>query len=125
MRHVFLMKKSTASRLNSRITYLDRVVSRDMCGGPIDEYVFVFSAYAEVKAISGKEDVHKGLEYSTSLYQIAIRWRKGVNTGGRIVLQDGTELDIKSVYDPDGRRELLIICAEKNSAEGAYFVQNN
>ncbi len=123
MRHVFSMKKSIASRLNSRITYLNRVVSRDMYGGPIDEYVYGFTAYAEVKALSGKEDVHKGLEYAKNMYRIAIRWRKDVNTGGRIVLEDGTELDVKSVCDIEGRRELLIIDAERNSVEGDYYIE--
>ena len=124
MRHVFSMKKSISSRLNSRITYLNRIVSRDMCGGPIDEYVYGFTAYAEVKAISGKEDVKNGLEYAKNMFRIAIRWRRGVDTGGRIVLEDGTELDVRSVCDPDGRRELLMIDAERNSVEGEYFEQN-
>ncbi len=121
MRHVFSMKKSIASRLNSRITYLNRIVSRDMYGGPIDEYVYGFTAYAEVLAVSGKEDVQKGLEYAKNTFRIAIRWRMDVNTGGRVVLEDGTELDVKSVRDPDNRRELLIIDAERNSVEGDYF----
>ena len=119
MRHVFSMRKSIASRLNTRITFLNRVVSRDMCGGPIDDWIFGFTCYAEVRGISGKEDVQNGLEYSVNMYRITIRWRRDVDASGRVVLGDGTALDIRSVTDPTGRREILVIDAERNSVEGA------
>ena len=125
MRHVFQMKKSIASRLRSRIKYQTRVVTHDICGGPVDEWTTAFDTWAEVLAISGKEDVHEGLEYSGNMYRVTIRYRRGVDPTGRIVLSDGTVLAVKAVRDPAGRRELLIIDAESSSVEETYIEQND
>ncbi len=94
-------------------------MTHDTFGGPLETYEDLFSCWAEVKTIGGYEAFKASLEnVSTVQYRITIRYRTDIDHTGRIILEDGTALDVKYVRDPNGRREILEIGAILKSAGG-------
>ncbi len=114
------MKQSISSRLRNRIRYQKVIVTHDYYGGPLETYEDLFSCWAEVKTIGGDEAFKANLvDVSTVQYRITIRYRTDIDHTGRIILEDGTALDVRYVRDPNGRREILEIGAIIKSAGGA------
>ena len=113
------MKQSISSRLRNRITYQRPIVEHDAYGGPLESYEDAFSCFAEVKTIGGDESFKAALmDYSHVQYRITIRYRTDVDHSGRVILEDGTALDVLYARDPNGRREILEIGAVLRCAGG-------
>lgn len=103
-----------AGRLNRRIE-IRRPVETDLeTGGSAVTWATVCSCSAEVKGLDGRESVMDRVLQGISVYQVRIRWRDGLLPSDQIRL-GATNLNIRSIADPDGRRRELIIMADTAS----------
>ena len=113
------MKQPISSRLRNRITYQRSIVEHDTFGAPLESFEDAFSCWAEVRTIGGDEAFKANLvDVSIVQYRITIRYRTDIDHTGRVMLEDGTALDVRYVRDPNGRREILEIGAILKSAGG-------
>jgi SPP1 family predicted phage head-tail adaptor len=106
-----------AGDLRQRITFQQKVDVANGRGGFTREWVNLTSAWAAVISQNGREAVINTALQGISTYRITVRWRAGITNKNRI-LYGAEELNIRSVVDPDGRRERLDILADTGSPEG-------
>jgi head-tail adaptor len=109
----------SAGRLRTRVEIMraQRTVER---GEPKNMgWIAVATVWAEVTGQNSREGVIAKVLEGTSVYRIIMRWRGDLLPDDQIRLNGpgGIDLNIKPPYDPDGRREQLIIIAETNGAQ--------
>lgn len=86
-------------------------------GGYDEAWVDLAEAWARVEGLDGRESMIAHALTGISAYRITIRHGPEVKANDQLVLPDGTELNIRSVSDPDGRRERLVILADTGSVQ--------
>jgi SPP1 family predicted phage head-tail adaptor len=99
------------SKLNSRITFLKKVKTRQPNGSFLEEWANYKSTWAEVITIGGEEGRLAAAQSSEVRYRILIRYRQDIDESMRIRTSDGRELAIGAIRDADGRRVALEINA--------------
>lgn len=104
-----------AGRLRHRVTIRRRVLQNDGHGGQQHVVQTVAVLPAEVEGLDGREALLAHALQGIGAYRITIRYRTGLLTSDQAVLDDGTELNITSISDPDGRRIQLQILANTGS----------
>jgi SPP1 family predicted phage head-tail adaptor len=103
--------------LRAKITILRADVLVDRGEPTVTGWSTVATPWAEVTGQSGREAVIARALEGISVYRIRIRWRRGLLPSDQVRLSDGTDLNIKSIADPDGRREQLLILADTDGAQ--------
>jgi SPP1 family predicted phage head-tail adaptor len=83
----------------------------DGAGGYDTAWVTVAQPWAEVRGLDGRESVMSSVLQGVSVYRVRARWRGDLKQGDQIRWGD-VVMNIKSVSDPDGRREQLVIIAD-------------
>ena len=101
--------------LRSRITIM-RSVEQDKDGGYNTYWVPVATVRAEVVGLTGREVVMDRTLQGVTTYRIRIRWRAGITQANQLRYGDQT-LNVRSVADPDGRRDQLLIMADDESVQ--------
>ena len=76
----------------------------------------IASPRAEVLGLDGREAVIARSLQGISTYRIRIRFRDGIDAAQQ-VRHGNKDLNIRSVFDPNGDREQLIILADTGSAQ--------
>lgn len=108
-------------RLKERITIQSVVAGKGDTGAPTESTTTVATVWAEVRMIAGSEQLEQPLEQvgTSRLYRITIRYRDDVVPTMTLLWEpkEGVShtLQVRSVIDPNGKRELLQIdCSEES-----------
>jgi SPP1 family predicted phage head-tail adaptor len=108
--------KSLASRLRHRITIRRITEVKNGRGGLVDTPVDIAAVWAEVKGLDGRESVMERVLQGVSVFRVTIRWRDDLRVSDQLVSAGscfyGREVNIRSIVDPDGRREQLVVIGE-------------
>lgn len=98
--------------LRHRVTLQQQTISRDGYGGEVVTWSELFTAWAAVEPLQGRELLDgKRLEAEVTS-RIRMRYRAGVKPGQRVTWGDHT-YDIEAVIEPESRRrELVLMCRE-------------
>jgi SPP1 family predicted phage head-tail adaptor len=79
----------------------------------------VATVAAEVLGLDGRESVMDQALQGISTYRVTIRWRSDVLEADQLRSAGscfrGRDVNIRSIVDPDGRREQLVILADTAS----------
>jgi SPP1 family predicted phage head-tail adaptor len=112
-----------ASRLRERVTIKRVTEVKNERGGLVDTPADIAEVWAEVKGLDGRESVMERVLQGVSVYQVRIRWRVDLKQSHQLVSSGpcfgGREVNIRSIMDPDGRREQLVIIGEAAARTGA------
>lgn len=101
----------SAGRLKERVTIERLTQGQDEIGQPINEWRVLGTVWAAVEPLNGREYLAAGAEQSQVTTRIRIRYFAGLTSADRVT-HEGTQYDIKSVIDPQTRREeIVLMCA--------------
>ena len=106
------MRRFSIGALRHRVR-IEVPVEMPAAGGALEiTWQEVATVWASVAAVSGGEPaVADGLE-GRARFDVAMRYREGVDASVRLVV-DGRVLEVISAVDPDGRRRWLVCRAEE------------
>lgn len=107
-----------AGRLRSRIAIERKQKLPDGQGGNRHKWIEIGKAWAEVLNQSGREALIAGAVQGLTTWKVTMRWRPDISAVDRLIHQ-GAALNIKSIGDPDGRREALVMICESGGASDA------
>jgi head-tail adaptor len=103
--------------LNQRIEILRQTTTIER-GEPVPSgWTSVGMVWAKVLGQNGREAVIGHVLEGISVYQITVRFRTDVLPSDQIRLAGGIDLNIKSIADPFGDREQLMIIASTDGAQ--------
>lgn len=103
--------------LNHRIEILRQTTTLER-GEPVASgWVLVGKVWASVEGQNGREAVIAHTLQGISVYQIRVRFRTDILPSDQIRLSGGIDLNIKSIADPFGDREQLMIIASTDGAQ--------
>ena len=99
-----------AGRLNTRCVIQTPSTATDELGQPIPGWTDVATVWADVRLRSGLESVKAGAVVSTVQASVRIRYRTGINSGMR-VLVDAVPYEVLAVQPDVGGREYVdLVC---------------
>jgi SPP1 family predicted phage head-tail adaptor len=108
-----------AGRLRERITIRRATETRNNRGGYTTSWADFVTIAAEVIGLDGRESLMDQVLQGISTYRVTIRWRADLldsdqmrSTGSCF---GGRDVNIRSIVDPDRRREQLVIIADTAS----------
>lgn len=104
-----------AGILRHRITIRRATQVQDAKGGYTSSWQTVATPKARLEGLDGRESTLASTLQGISAWRITIRWRSGILQSDQIILPDGTEINVVSAADPDGKRERLVILADTGS----------
>lgn len=107
----------TPGRLNRRIELMRATVEVTRGEPIITGWSAVTKLWAEVIGQNGREAVIARVLEGISVYRITIRWRGDILPSDQIRLNGTLDLNIRSISDPDGTREQLMIIADTDGAQ--------
>lgn len=112
-----------ASDLRHRVTIRRASEVEKANGGYEDVWSDLAVVWAEVTGLDGRESVMAHVLSGVSVYRVRIRWRGDIRASDQIrstaACFGGRDVNIRSVVDPDGRREQLVIIADTAATLGA------
>jgi head-tail adaptor len=98
-------------------------------GGYTTEWGDFATLSAEVTGLDGRESVMDQALQGVSVYRVRIRWRSDVQTADQLRSTGSSfgyddkgkarDVNIRSIADPDGRREQLVIIADTASTRNS------
>lgn len=107
-----------AGLLRQRITLQEDNSVQGRFGQKTPDWEEFAVVWADVRAIGGAERFAAQQVVPMLNYKITIRHRGDLRENMRIVLESGALLDIQSILDPNGRKEVLeILCVERGHEE--------
>lgn len=117
------MKPLRAVDLRHRITIRRATETRNAKAGFTTAWADAGSAFAEVTSLNGQESVRERVLQGTSFYRIRIRWRDDIRESDQLrsigeCFRD-RDVNIRSIVDPDGLREQLVILADTASTRSS------
>jgi head-tail adaptor len=103
--------------LNTKIEIMRASVTENRGEPILSGWLPIDTPWAEVLGQNGREAVIGQALQGISVYRIRIRWRPGLLPSDQVRLDGVTDLNIKSVSDPNGDREQLLIIADTDGAQ--------
>ena len=103
--------------LRHRVDIQQRTGTLDTFGQAVQTWTTLFTVWASIEDISGKEllaSMAINSEISTHIY---IRYRAGITAANRVLYQ-GTAYNIQAVVDATGRKRELHLMCSKNINQG-------
>lgn len=112
----------SAGRLRQRVTIRRKTQTKKPTGGFDEAWSDLNTVWAEVIGLNGREAVIGQALQGVSYYRIATRFGTDVTDVDQLASADpavfnGKTVNVRSVSDPDGRREQLLILADTASAQ--------
>ncbi len=102
--------------LNRRVEIWRATKTDDGKGRNATTWSVIATPWAEVIGQNGREAVIAQALQGISVYRIRIRYRADITDADQI-RYGAVDLNIKSVSDPDGAREQLVILADTSSVQ--------
>lgn len=120
------MRKLKAGDLRHRLIIRRATEASNGKGGWTTAWTDLATLSAEVTGLDGRESVMSEALQSVSVFRIRIRWRADIRSVDQLRSVSGAcfgvdnagqarDVNIRSISDPDGRREQLIIIADTAS----------
>lgn len=106
----------SAGRLRRRVTIRRQTRVAKESGGFETTWADLATVWAEVIGLNGREAVIGHALQGVSYYRITIRFGADVIDADQL-RYGAIDLNIRSVSDPDGRREQLLILADTGSVQ--------
>lgn len=106
-----------AGDLRHTITIRRKLSAQNAKGGYDITWQTVSTRRAKVEGLDGRESRAELVMVGISSFRITTRWLAGIQPADQLVLPDGTELNIRSANDPDGRRTDLVIMADTGAVQ--------
>lgn len=103
--------------LNQRITIEEFVTTHDDGGGYSQEWTAFAAVWASVKGITGSERYAAYQIEAVIDHEVKIRYSTGIKAAMRIKHGERI-LNIKAIFDPEGKRRVLILLCEEEQANG-------
>lgn len=102
----------TIAALRRRLVIESAVETPDGAGGVHRSFVVAASVWGRVTPLRASDSVVAAAPGQTLTHRVLMRFRSNMDTTMR--LRDGSRrLAIRAVYDPDGRRKLLVCLCEE------------
>lgn len=99
-----------AGQLDQRVTVERLDQGQDEFGGPLTTWTPLFTAWAAVEPLAGREYLAAAAIQSEVTTRIRLRYRPGITSADR-VMHEGREYNIVSVIDyKSAHRELVLMC---------------
>jgi SPP1 family predicted phage head-tail adaptor len=99
-----------AGQLDQRVSVSRLEQGQDEIGQPLTTWTPVFSTWAAVEPLVGREWLASGGAQSEVSTRIRLRYRPGVTSADRVT-HEGREYEIVSVIDyKSAHRELVLMC---------------
>lgn len=108
--------KMQPGRLRHRVAVQGAVDVADGSGGYKRERPVLMTLWAEVIGLAGREATVAGALTGITPYRVTLRWRNDLTTTHQLVFE-GERLNIRSINDPDGRRQWLTLICDNESVE--------
>jgi len=106
----------SAGRLRQRIDIMRLVENDTGLGGYVDVWTPIAAAVpAEVLGLTGTEAVREKVLRGIRVYQITTRYRDDLLPKDQLRF-GGEDLNVRSIVDPVGRRDRLVIVADTEGA---------
>jgi len=102
-------------KLRHRVAILQKQTTIDPDGYPIETWEPLYSAWAKVEPISGREYYQAAAVQAQHQVRFTMRYRKDITPAMRL-RWDGEDYEIKAVIDLEGRRRWLQIMVEAVSS---------
>lgn len=122
------MKPLRSAELRHRVVIRRATEVSNSRGGYTSAWSPIATVFAEVTGLDGRESVMDQALQGISVYRIRIRWREDIaqadqlRSAGKCFGADGQgngrDVNVRSIVDPDGRREQLVIIADTASTRG-------
>ena len=105
-----------SSRLRQRVTVRRMVRTPKPKGGFDEVWTDLKTIWAEVIGLNGREAIIGQALQGVSSYRVVVRFGADITDVDQLRF-GSTDLNIKSISDPDGRREQLLILADTALAQ--------
>ncbi|MYZ44213.1 phage head closure protein [Schauerella aestuarii] len=107
-----------AGSLNRAVVIQKEIGEQDAAGQPVDAWVDVATAWANIAAKSGLEVAASDSQVSAARYSIRIRYRPGITAAMRVI-HAGAVYGIQAVlHDEAGRQHTDLVCERLDTANG-------
>ena len=105
-------------RMNRRLTFQSRTMTRDAAGGRVETWADAFDAWAEILSHKAAEKVLGDSERTDDERNFRIRYRSGIAAGSHRVLYQLKFYDITGVIEEGIQDRLVLTCRSVQSLEG-------
>lgn len=105
-------------RMNRRLTFQTRTLTRDTTGGRVESWADSFKAWAELVKHDAAEKLLGDSERIDDTKHFRIRWRAGLSAGSHRVLYQLRFYDIQGVTEEGIQDRLLLTCRAVQSLQG-------
>lgn len=105
-------RKNTTSRLRHKMSLQDEIKTPDGAGGFTRSWKTVADIWAEITPLSGRETFFASRLQSAVSHKIAIRYRKGISAGQRLVY-DNRLFNIRSISNEQANNEVIELLVEE------------
>lgn len=113
------MSRLGAGQLRHQITIKRPTETANGRGGYTTALPELATVSAEVTGLDGRESVMEQVLQGISVYRVRIRWRNDLKPADQMSSNGscfgGRDVNIRSIVDPDGSREQLIIVGDTTS----------
>lgn len=100
--------------LRERVTLQQRIYASDGGGGVTESWSAIIALWAAVRTLGGEERLAADAISGRLTHEVWLHYRAGVTPAMRFEWR-GRPLEIRAVFDPDGRqRRLKCLCAERD-----------
>lgn len=106
-----------AGNLRHQVTFRRAAQQQDAKGGIEQLWTTVATCGAMVEGIDGREALIAMAFTGVAHIKVTIRYRADLKVSDQLVLPDGSEYNIRSIADRDGRRNALMILADTASVQ--------
>ena len=106
-----------AGDLRDRVTLQTRTIAQDAAGQPIDTWVTLFTGWAEIDSLTGRELMAAQAVQSSVTHEIHMRYRTefaNPNAVANMRAVYGTRVfNIHAALDQNERRRMIVLLAEE------------
>jgi len=102
--------------MRDRVILQTQSETRNEFNEVVNEWTDTDTIWAEVRAVSGRERLLVNTEVANTDYLVRLRYRDDISPENRLVLADGTVLDIERTIPDQKRTTLEIMCVARSNA---------
>lgn len=98
--------------LRTRLVLEAPTETSDGAGGVTRQFAATMTLWGQVVALRGRQTVLAGVPGQALSHRVTLRWRSGLDSSMRLRIGSRV-LAIRSVYDPDETRRVLVCLCEE------------
>ena len=104
--------------LNHQVEIRQKVSAPKSDGGPgmVTSWQTIGTPWCKVEGLAGRESVIGEALQGIAVYRVTMRYREDFGPADQLRYRS-LDLNVRSVTDPDGRREQIVVIADTGSAQ--------